>query len=454
MADPITADGAGDSLIAHLIRIPKFGHGIGLHRMVWLRNQLPDPAWLVAQDTIRVTGSNGKGSTVRMLAAVLGALGVSRGMYISPHLIRFHERITVNDHPISDAELANAFSWFETARTKYIQSHPKDTFGAFEAFTALAMYHFSTSRPDVIIAEAGIGGRYDSTRVFPGQFVGLTSVDLEHTQLLGNTREQIAYDKADLCPAGGTLVAGFLDEDLLHRLDAYCRLRDVALVAASREAAIGHTDFTPRGMSVDIAVGDMSWSGLKIALQGGHQVENAVVAILLAWAWVQAHRPDIDPETFQGAVTRGLGAVTWTGRFERVQRDPAVYIDVGHTPDALYRLAETVRAVIGQPIVLVTGGSANKPVDEMLAITVPLASEVICTQAYHRGLAAEDVYALAQGLADGAVSCVPQIEEALLQAVSRAKTCGGVVLIAGGLFLAVEGMVALQGKDPRALRFF
>jgi dihydrofolate synthase/folylpolyglutamate synthase len=355
-----------EALIGRLVAQPKFGNGIGLHRMKWLVQNLPDPSWLAAQDAIKVTGSNGKGSVTTMIASIMGKLGLSNGAYTSPHLLQFNERIMLNGQPISDEALSDAFNWVDRQKTRYARHYSMDTIGAFEVFTAIAAYHFSMIKPNIIVAEAGIGGRYDSTRVLPGKLVGLASIDLEHTQLLGNTHEQIAYDKADLCPAGGMLVAGTLGPELIRRLEAYCGFRDVQLLPIESVTRVETVTYTSTEMVVSMNVGEFAFENLKLSLQGPHQVENAAVAIMLAWEWLKTHHPEISKASFQQAVYQGMPDVVWAGRFQHIHDAPHVYMDVGHTPAAMENVVKTAQKVIQQPILLVTGGSTKKSIETMI----------------------------------------------------------------------------------------
>src|SRR5512146_1670875 len=197
-------DKEGPNPFARLSHLKKMGNGVGLHRISWLVSDLLARPWLANLQSIRVTGSNGKGSVCAMLDSIFEALGIERGLYISPHLVRFNERFSLNGNLISDEELMAAIDWFLAREREYSGSYPDDSIGLFEAYTAIALQYFDHHKPDVLVAEAGIGGRYDATRVIPGNLVGLTSLDLEHADLLGNSLELIAYDKADLCPTGGT----------------------------------------------------------------------------------------------------------------------------------------------------------------------------------------------------------------------------------------------------------
>lgn len=435
--------------------LPKFGAGIGLHRMLWLCAELREEAWFQSLAAIKVTGSNGKGSVVAMTAAILRALGISCGVYTSPHLLRFHERIRIDDAYAEDAEIAAASRWLLRRIEGYADVSPGEDVGAFEAFTALALKVFSERRPETVVVEAGLGGRYDPTRIVPGTVVGLTSVDLEHADVLGKTHELIAYDKADLCPSGGTLVIGPLAEELARRLEGYCELREVRVVRAERRCPIEKVRPVDGRMVIDVTVRGRRIADLEVSLIGPHQAENVAVALTLVDAWLQAQRREIAHDALERAIRRGLASVVWPGRFELVHRAPDVVIDVGHSPDAMRRLVECVRWSGGGEVVLVTGVSYNKDRAGILSELLGVASEVIVTQAYHRGADAEEVAALARSIRpDLRIDCVRRIEDAMGEAIRRARRPGARVLVAGGLFLAIEAREVLRGKDPRSLSFF
>jgi dihydrofolate synthase/folylpolyglutamate synthase len=439
-----------------LAHIPKFGSGIGLHRTRFLLDELEPSPWLAALKTIRVTGSNGKGSVCAMLSSIFEALSVSCGLYTSPHLIRFNERFMLNGQPIADDELSTHIDWLLERCESYKRLHPDDTFSAFEPFTALAMKYFSAHSPQVVVAEAGIGGRYDATRALPGDLVGLVSLDLEHTELLGDSLEQIAYNKADLCPDGGTVVVGQLSPDVLRRLQGYCAVRKITLVDAHAARHVENISYSPEFMSLDLWLADMKFKNLRMSLKGPHQVNNAVVAILLARLWLRQNLPQIDDARFSQAVNAGLCQTRWPGRFERICDVPPVYVDAGHTPDGMDQLASTVRVALKDtPILLVTGVSRDKKVAEIISRLTPLADEVICTRAHHKGSPVSVVYEAVQAAgANAPVHSAESIEEAVELACEIALQKGMTVLVAGGLFLAVEASQAFRGEDPRALRFF
>ncbi|MEN3333950.1 MAG: dihydrofolate synthase / folylpolyglutamate synthase [Blastocatellia bacterium] len=450
------AEPLGVKIQEDLLAIPKFGKGIGLHRMLALCRTLLQTDWLSNLDAIKITGSNGKGSVCAMVAAVFGELSISCGLYTSPHLIKFNERIVTNGEPIADAELAEAVAWFIQQRDEYASRFPDDTIGAFEAFTAIALHHFAGKRPRVLVSEAGIGGRYDSTRIIPGKIVGLTSLDLEHTGLLGSTLEMIAYDKADLCPPGGVIIAGAIDADVLRRLQAYCTLRNVTLRAAAAHSQVRRVVFGDTHMEVDLTIDGVDLPALQMAVQGYHQITNLVVATLLVRQWLQAHEPRISPEQLTHALRCAMRSLSWPGRFERIATNPDIFIDVGHTPEAIAATVRTAQTALrGKRILLVTGVSYDKDVEGIVKGLLPMADAVICTRAHHKGSPPEKILRIVQrARPELAASLAPTIEEAMRMARAQAVENQMTVMVAGGLFLSIEAVEALRGNDPRSLHFF
>jgi len=445
---------AAPGIRAKFLALPKHGTGIGLHRMLFVTRSLPSPIWLNGLEALKVTGSKGKGSTSAMIAAILRQLGISTGLYTSPHLLKANERIRIGDRLISDGEMDASLEWMLALRDSYESRHSNDNFGAFEVLTGAALYHFFNQRPETIVCEAGIGGRYDSTRVIPGRITALTSVELEHTELLGNSAELIAYDKADLCPDGGTLVAGKLEDALLPRLRAYCALRSITFVEAAAE--ISELKYNSAMMQFKMSCAGIDYGTIETGLVGKHQARNAAVAIQAVWHWLQCSKREVEEQRFTRAVREAFKAVRWPGRFERIAEDPETIIDVGHTQLSLHAVAETVREMnSAKPIMLVTGVSYDKNVRGILDELLPIATEVICTRAYHKGSPVETVAALCEAIRRGIVwKSADTIEEAMDLAVSRAREQNMTVLVAGGLFLATEAFVHLSGGDPRLLQFF
>jgi dihydrofolate synthase/folylpolyglutamate synthase len=450
------------SCVGGLLERPKFGTGIGFHRLQLLLEPLMESDWGRSFTTIRITGSNGKGSVAALLHSILHELDLDCGRYTSPHLVRFNERIVIGDREITDAEIEAAVAWIDGSIHRLGAALEGNEFGSFELITAVCARSFFQAKISLGVIEAGIGGRYDPTRIFPGALVALTSVDLEHTDLLGNSKELIACDKIDLCPDGGTIVSVRREAPLWERIRAYCRLRRLNLVDANESWQVERVEsIAPagnertRGMRVRIARGGRSVCATT-RLVGTFQLDNIAIACSLAEHWVRAFRPGISEQDLMDAFARGLERVEWPGRFEQISDEPPVFIDVGHSPDACSRLIETVQTFLKDaPILLVTGVSHNKSVDKILKILVPTAHAVICTRAHHKGEQVGRIAEIVHGI-DPAKELfeAATIEDAAVLAKQIAEARRMTVLVAGGLFLSIEFKAAWQGGDPTLLRFY
>lgn len=442
-------------LIAQLLKIPKFGKGIGLHRMNYLLNQPPIVPWISQVNAIKVTGSNGKGSVCNLVAAILQEAGLQVGLYTSPHLFRFNERIRVNGIDISDRDLQAIGEWILKAIEKYEQCHPDDKCGAFEAFTAMALNYFATCQVDAVVSEAGIGGRFDSTRVIPGSTTAITSLDLEHTQILGSTLELIAFDKAELCPSEGTLVVGDIDSEVLRRLKVYCTLRKVQLISIRNACTFSKPRYIENQLVFDFQYRDLNWENLHLKLLGSHQVNNAAVAIVLAEHWLRLEYPNLSRSKFESMVRCALAKVSVPGRLQKVWEQPEIYVDVGHSPDAVKQLVDSVQQLWkDEPVLLVTGVSYDKDVENILSRLASIPNRVICTRAWHKG---SQVHRIANYLADVRPDLPIDTAETIQEAVAIAKDLGIChhmkVLVTGGLFLCAEFIQVLNGENPQAIQF-
>lgn len=446
-----------NDVIEELLALPGYRVAPDMHRWFWLRGRLADEGWLDALDAIRVTGSNGKGSTCVMLDAVLSALGVSTGRITSPHLFRFNERITVEGEPISDLELERAVRWARARAAEHLEEFGADL-NAYETIIAAALHHFSERRPELVISEAGKGGRFDPGWVFPSRLAALTSVDLEHTTQLGSTRLEIACHKADICPPGGTLVVGSLDGTLLRQLATYTSMRGIELVPIRDVARWRIERQEPDGMVLDLHVDGIELPELGLGLVGEHQASNAAVALALAWRWLVRHRPALEPAAFVAAARETLGRLRFPGRFTRVREHPEVFLDVAHTPDGAQALAETIAGCRPtKPVLLVLGSSAHREPEELIRPLLAVASELVVTRSWG-GDRAHDPQALERAVVRVApelpVRWLAEVEDAAGYALARAGAGGMRVVVAGGHAIVSELALALEGRDPRSIRRF
>jgi dihydrofolate synthase/folylpolyglutamate synthase len=428
--------------------LPKFGDGIGLHRIEKFFDAHGIDVQRLSQRSIVVTGSNGKGSTARFIEGALQGVGKRVGCFTSPHLFDVRERFLIGDTQIPketfDRHAATVLAYNATLPTG-------DRMGAFEALFLIAILWFEAEPLDAIIWEAGIGGRYDPTRSTRPTVSCITSIELEHTEILGATEELIAYDKSDAGIAGGALVLyPGIPSALGDRIASYARLSrkqvlrdEVRVVDVHNTAAGSSFHYEAAGETRDARIG----------LIGRHQVENAITALQAATAWRDpASGPLrlIQPEAH--AMMAAIGNVAWPGRLEKVASSPDLWVDVGHTPRAADLVTEAFLEIVPRDKTLVIFGvSASKEVASIARVFASRFEHFILTRAHKAGA---DVGMFSKAFAGKDVAIEPDTSRAVARARDLAQREGLTVLAAGGLFLAAEVQHAWRGGDPRDLDFF
>jgi dihydrofolate synthase/folylpolyglutamate synthase len=399
------------------VPFPKFGAGPGLERVRAVAAELGvDLARLGASGAV-IVGSNGKGSTAAMTAALLEQTGRCIGLFTSPHLFDLNERFRIDDEDITDDALGRHWERVLDATRRAGQT---DSLGGFEFLFLIAADWFAARACDFTVWEAGIGGRLDPVRLVEARRLALTALDIEHADLLGSTLEEIARDKLDAAPAGAVAYVSESCAAVRSAIEAHCADRGV------RCAFIPPIDIEP-------------------PLAGAHQRANAALALRLA--------RDLAPLK-DAQVADGLAATRWPGRLEVIESDPFVVIDVGHTPDAIRVARAGFEIMRGDRAgVLVCGASQDKDAAAIIAALAPGFSTIICAAARHKGAPAAEIARYAQAAnPDAEIALAESVTDARRLALARARH--GAVFVAGGLFLAAEFRAVHMGRDPLTLAFF
>jgi len=435
--------------------LPKYGDGVCLARMAELLDALSIDRARLQRTSVVVTGSNGKGSTAAFCAGIGHAHGLRTGLFTSPHLYRFNERIRVDGAEIGDDDLARLTSRIKSAIAEVSRSSGEQ-FGAFEALFALACLHFQESGCEFAVFEAGIGGRYDPVRLAGALITCVTSVDYEHVELLGDSLELIASDKSDACASGGTIIYGENCAGLRPHLIEYNRYRVITSLFVRDQIGISGESASASGQRFDSDFGSHAFRSLEMRLRGSFQFNNASMAVTLFLLWLQRARPTEDTGRIEAAVRSGLREVSWPGRLEVIQQEPLTVIDVGHTPDGIRQSLASLKAIYGADgWILVTGASRDKNTSEIVGALAPSFDTVICTAAYHKGADAESIAAAVRKANPAAtVHIAATIEDAVGLSQKLAVSMQRKVYVAGGLFLAIEYAVVARGGRVEDLRFF
>ena len=437
------------TIVEHpLQRLPKYGDGIGLHRVRFLMEACGLDGEEISRRAVAVTGSNGKGSTARIASELLSAAGGTVGLFTSPHLYHYNERFRIDGEPVDDASLIMAIDRVHRAVEAY-HAHHVDNIGAFEAQFVVALVLFRDCR--WLVLEAGIGGRYDPVRLARAPVSALVSLDLEHTELLGKTLPEIAFDKLDATARGGITILGQSCIPFAEQIRTYADLIGITIEFVRPD------DWRNGGVEGGLQHFDIgAMRDLRSPLIGRHQINNHAVALALVEEKLKRAVGQWPITGIEERWRDAIAQVVWSGRLETISREPLVVVDVGHTPEGIKAALEGFRALTGgREAILVTGGSKNKQVREMLEVLTPTFDTIVCTAAHHNGLAAIEVAALVADIRPQAHTAVCRtIEDAVVHARNEAARTGAAIYVAGGLFLAIEFAEAWRGGEPAKLKFF
>ena len=272
---------------------------------------------------ITVAGTNGKGSVCAMLSQIYVQSGFSVGCYTSPHLVRYNERVCINNQTISDDDLCNAFAAVEAARGDVALTY-------FEMGTLAAMWHFCRANLDVLVLEVGLGGRLDAVNIFDPTCAIVTTIDLDHMEYLGDTREKIGFEKAGVFRANKLAICG--DENPPVSLLDYAKKIGANLQLIKRDFQVKKTT-----QGWQYSVGDLNFQLPKLGLTGDFQLNNAACAVHTV-----QHLNDILPIT-QSNIHAALRVVKLTGRFQKIHSQPEILVDVAHNPHAAKSLAHNLQ---------------------------------------------------------------------------------------------------------------
>ena len=407
------------------------GHKPGLERTRALLSALGDPH--KALRFVHVAGTNGKGSTAAMLDSCLRAAGYKTGLFTSPYINRFNERVQVDGVPIPDGDLVRLVERVQPAAAAMA-----DTPTEFEFITALGMLWFAEQRCDIVVLEVGLGGALDSTNVIdPPECAVITALGLDHVKELGPTLADIAAAKAGIIKPGSPAVSygGAPEAD-----------RVIAAAAHACGAPLTVVDFTRlrlRGAGLDGQTFDFDGlAGLTLPLLAGYQPRNAAVAVTALRA-LRARGWDIPDE----AIRRGLASVRWPGRFELLRRSPPFLLDGSHNAHGMRATADSLRSLFpGQKFVFLVSIMADKDADEMLRLLLPLAKAfVTVTAPSPRAIPAADLAARIEALggrAEPAASIPAAVERA------AALAAGGPAAALGTLYFSGEVRQAVAARLP------
>ena len=405
----------------------RFGIKLGLSTIRRILKGLGNP-----QDNfscIHVAGTNGKGSVASALASILNASGYKTGLYTSPHLVRFNERITVDNRPIPDDIVVESYK----AVKQVHRGNREPTF--FEFTTAMAFYEFNRQKVDWAVIETGMGGRLDATNIIKPALSIITNISVEHREYLGNTIAQVAGEKGGIIKRHTPVVTG------INQKHAVAVVKEIAKAKSAPFFRLGD-DFSVRrnksGAFTYFGMGN-TWPDLHTGLLGNYQVDNSAL-VVAACEVLNKKNTKISIKS----IKEGLVNNNWPGRLEVVSKNPFILLDGAHNLIAARNLAKYLSNNLSNSnITLVIGILDDKPYKAMFKSLLPICSKVIITSPrIDRALSTERLSAVAKSLISD-ITIIPDVGKAVNHAIEKARP-GDAVCIAGSLYVVGEAKKALD----------
>jgi len=428
---------AYQQVLETLFGLERGGGALGLRGIELLLHGLGHPQQRF--HAVHVAGTNGKGSVCALAERILRVAGLRTGLYTSPHLVDFSERIRVGGRAIAHADVA---AWLE--RIRAMPDAAGRTF--FEVTTAIGFAHFAESRVEWVVAEVGLGGRLDSTNILRPRLSVVTDIGLDHVELLGRRLADVAREKAGILKPDTPVVAAVRRPAAAQVIARAAREQNAPLHDVARQFQATRVHLSPQGAEFRMTGRPWGSVDLRIGLRGRHAVRHALTAAAIA-AELRAQGLPIHAEH----VAEGLAAARWPGRLEPCPTDARLWWDGAHNVDGVDALVHAW-ADIGMPPpgAVVLACSRDKPVARMIKGLAPLArgKTIVCTQASsERATPAAELAAAARDLGLRAREA-PTVEEALASVLGRARPP---VLLCGSLFLVGDAMRVTDSAPPEAL---
>lgn len=412
-----------EASLKKLFSLHTFGIKLGLENTIKFLEHLGNPQKFLK--TIHVAGSNGKGSTSSFIASILQESGYKTGLYTSPHFVKFNERILINGEQIPDAYIAN----FVLENEKYIDDFQL-TF--FEVTTAMAFKYFLEEKTDFCVIETGLGGRLDATNVLNPLAVVVTTISLEHTNVLGDTIEQITSEKAAIIKNGVNVFTAFLEEAASEIIEMKCKETNSKLFQLKDFISIGENNF-------QILIDDCIQMKIDPPLRGKYQNINAALAALT----VSKTFSDVETKKYLNGISHVLRNTGLQGRYEYYHKKPDIIFDSAHNPEGIFNFLEefSKETDLYCKKTLLFGAMRDKAIGEMLEMLSKAFDQIFITKInYERAASSEEISKECERL-NFCYSTVQEPSELVLKFKKRSKDECLVVL--GSMYLLGEIKAAL-----------
>lgn len=353
----------------------KHGINLGLARMEWLLKKMGNPE--MDLKVIHVAGTNGKGSTVTFLRSILNEAGYEVGTFTSPYIETFNERISINGNSIEDEDLIKLVRIIKPL-TEELEAGELGPATEFEIITAMAMYYFANIRPvDFTILEVGLGGRYDSTNTVHPLMTIITNIGMDHINILGDSIEKIAYEKAGIIKEGVPLFTGAKQQEAFTVIRTEAENKHAEVFQLGADFRVENHESVLDGEEFTYLSDAMHVENIKISLLGRHQTENAAIAVASLIFMKEKGQLRLNEKE----IRTGLEKAYWPGRLEVLHQRPVIILDGAHNTEGLHAFVTTMRARYeGKKIKLIFAALEDKDLSHMLPLLNVIYADVYFTQ--------------------------------------------------------------------------
>ena len=417
----------------------KFGVRLGLDNIAKLLELLGNP-----QDKLKiihVAGTNGKGSTCSFISTILTESGYKVGLYTSPFLETFTERIRVNGINIPEEDVARIVTIIKSKIEQMVSegySYPTE----FEIVTAMAFYYYYEQKVDFVALEVGLGGRYDATNVIKHSEVSvITSISLDHIGILGDTVEKIAYEKGGIIKENGTVILYDQSEEVKNVIKQICKEKNATYIEAKfDDIKVKNSDIYSQ--TYDCIIAGERYEDLEIKLIGEHQINNSILALNAIKSLKEKHNLNITEDN----IKKGLINTKWPGRIEKIKEEPIFIIDGAHNEDGAKSLAKAIEKNFkNKNLTLLIGMLEDKDIDGVIEILIPYFSKVITTTPDNpRAISSDILKEKISQYVDDVVS-KPKIKDAVEYTLNNSSE-EDIIISAGSLYMIGEVRTLVNNK--------
>ncbi len=420
-----------DEFASWMFSLERFGIKLGLENITEFLGRIGNPSHELK--SLHVTGTNGKGSVCVFVSEILRKHGLKVGLYTSPHLVDFRERIKINGREISEKDVVRLGIELRTAMDAMTSESKEKQLTFFEFTTGLAFKYFAEKKVDIVVAEVGMGGRLDATNVLNPEVSAITRIGLEHTNYLGSTIQEIAREKAGIIKKNVPVITCERKPEALSVIVGTCEKKGAPLRRIGKDFDVSRIDQSLNGTGFDYS-GRNDYRDLRTKLLGAYQAENAGAAIAMVEELVERGLTLTEKE-----IREGLLASKWPGRLDIVSRKPMIMLDGSHNPDGVATTVGVLEDLGLTPLTFVLGCMDDKDSRGIVRALAPAAEKIISTQArYKRALPAKKLALIVSEEFAGRQDVCEDSEQAFDLGVE--DICGKGLCIIGSLYLVGEAL--------------